>query len=204
MSKSGAIFDLEKLNNISKDVISKMSKDELYSLSYAWAKEYDQKLASLIESDPEYYKSIINIERESQKPRKDFTTFKDIYSQIEYMYDGYYKGDVTYDFKKITDKAFITELIDLYLNEYYDEKDDNTEWFNKVKALCERLGYASNIKEYKKNPDAYKGNVADISTALRVAITTRSCTPNLYEIMLILGKDKINERIQYFKDNYNG
>ena len=204
MSKSGAIFDLEKLNNISKDVISKMSKDELFDLSYAWAKEYDKKLAELIERNPEYYKSIINIERESLKPRKDFTTFKDIYTQVEYMYDDYYDGEVTYDFKKITDKAFITELVDLYLNEYYDEKDDNSEWFNKVKELCERLGYASNIKEYKKNPDAYKGNVADISTALRVVFTTRSCTPNLAEIMLILGKDKIMERVMYFKKNYNG
>ncbi len=202
MSKSGAIFDLEKLNNISKDVISKMTKEELYQLSYAWAKEYDQKLASLIECNPEYYKSIINIERESAKPRKDFTTFKDIYSQIEYMYDDYFASPVVYDFKKITDKEFITQLITTYLNEYYDENDDNTEWFNKVKILCEKLGYASNIKEYKKNPEAYKGNVADISTALRVCLTTRSCTPNLYEIMHILGKDKINERVSYFIKNY--
>lgn len=202
MSKSGAIFDIEKLNNISKDIISKMNKDELYELSYAWAKEYDQKLASLIEFDPDYYKSIINIERESVKPRKDYVTFKDIYSQIEYLYDDYFNNPVIYQVQKITDKDFLVNLVSTYLNDYYDSNDDNTVWFSKVKELCEKLGYASNIKEYKKNPENYKGNVADISTAIRVVLTTKSCTPNLYEIMKILGREKLNARLEYFAKNY--
>ncbi len=202
MSKSGAIFDLEKLNNISKEVISKMSKEELFNLSYAWAKEYDTNLASLIEKNPEYYTKIINIERESVKPRKDFTTFRDIYNQIEYMYDDYFDNQLTYDFKKITDKETIVSLVKIYLEKYLDFNDDNTEWFNKIKTLCDDLGYASNIKEYKKNPEKFKGNVADVSTALRVVFTTRSCTPNLYEIIQILGKDKLTERFEYFIKNY--
>ena len=202
MSKSGAIFDIEKLNNISKDIISKMDKDTLYTLAYDWAKTYDQKLASLIQKDADYFKRIINIERESLKPRKDYVTFKDIYSQVEYMYDEYFDSPVVYDFKKITDKQTIIELVNEYFNNYFDINDDNTVWFGKVKEMCDKLGYASNIKEYKKNPEKFKGNVADISTVLRVVFTTRSCTPNLYEIMQILGKDELVKRFEFFTKNY--
>ena len=100
-----------------------------------------------------------------------------------------------YEWKNVTNIDEIKDILNTYINKYYDENDDKETWFNKVKELCELYGYASNIKEYKKNPGDYKGNVADISTIIRVAITTKSNTPDLYEIMKLLGKEEIIKRI---------
>ena len=115
---------------------------------------------------------------------------------IWYMYDDKFESrEKEYEWKNITDKKEIKNILNTYFNDYYDEKDDKETWFNKVRELCDKLGYASNIKDYKKNPENYKGNVADISTVIRVAITSKSNTPDLYEIMKLLGKDRIEKRI---------
>ena len=100
-----------------------------------------------------------------------------------------------YEWKNITDKDTIKEILNTYMDKYYDANDDKDTWFNKVKTMCDELGYASNIKDYKKNPENYKGNVADISTVIRVAVTTKSNTPDLYEILKLLGKEEILRRI---------
>ncbi|MDD6272506.1 MAG: glutamate--tRNA ligase [bacterium] len=195
MSSSGALYDLEKLNNISKEIISKMKAEDLYDESYKWACKYSESLKSLIEYDREYYKNILNIEREQEKPRKDIVYYSMIESLIWYMYDDrFYNSEKEYEWKNITDKEEIKNILDLYISKYYDENDDKDTWFNKVKEMCDELGYASNIKEYKKNPEAFKGNVSDISTVLRVALTTKSNTPDLYCIMKLLGKDRIIKR----------
>jgi len=101
-----------------------------------------------------------------------------------------------YEFMKITDKDEIKNICNTYFEKYYCESDDKDTWFNKIKEMCDNLGYASNMKEYKQNPDAFKGNVADVSTVLRVAITKKSQTPDLYEIMKLLGLEKMRERIE--------
>ena len=111
------------------------------------------------------------------------------------MYDEYFK-DITYDYQKITSKEEISKILKTYLDKYYDPKDDKDTWFNKIKELTEELGYCSNMKEYKANPDNYKGSVADISTVIRVALTSSSMTPDLYEIMNLLGKERIIERVK--------
>ena len=195
-SSGGAMFDVEKLNNISKDIISKMSKQELAANAYEWAKKYSEELKNIIEQDRTYFENILNIEREQLKPRKDIVYYSDILNQIWYMYDSLFeKNKDNYEFMKITDKEEIKNICNKYIEKYYNEEDDKDTWFSKIKELSEELGYASNMKEYKLNPEKYKGNVADISTVLRVSITKKAQTPDLYEIMKLLGKEKMKERI---------
>ena len=197
MSSSGALYDLMKLEDISKNIVSRMNKDELYKESYAWACTYDNKLKELVDSDVDYYKSIINIEREQAKPRKDIAKYSDIYDLIYYMYDSLFEPD--YEWMKITDKSEIKNILNTYMKDYYDINDDKDTWFNKIKELATKLGYAENMKDYKKNPDNYKGNVADIATVIRVGITGKRNTPDLYEILKILGIERINKRIDMLK-----
>lgn len=204
MSKSGGIFDLDKLNNISKDVIAKMTKDKLFDLSYEWAKQYDKNLLELIEISHDYYKEILNIEREQPKPRKDYGTYKDIYPSILFMYEKTFEQmPKDYEFMLIKDKSQILEIVNLYLNKYFDQNDDKQTWFNKIKAMCEELGFAGDMKAFKQNPQNFKGNVADISTVIRVVFTTKSCTPDLYQILRLLGKEQLQKRIEIFENEYN-
>ena len=163
-----------------------------------WASELDDLKTKVdtIDRDREYYRNIINIERDQEKPRKDIVNYSMIESLIWYMYDEEFNSrEKEYEWKNITDLDEIKNILNVYFDKYYDENDDKDVWFDKVKGLCDELGYASNIKEYKKNPEAFKGNVADISTVIRVAITSKSNTPDLYHIVKLLGKDRIMERI---------
>ena len=194
-SSGGALFDLDKLMNISKNYLSKLTKDEIYDRVLNYSKEFDTEFYDLLVKYEDYSKSIFNIEREQKKPRKDYATYADAKKQIWYMYDELFdKYFENYDFVKITDKEEIKNIINTYIDEYYDENDDKDTWFNKIKELSEKLGYAGNMKEYKENPDAFKGNVADVSTVIRVALTSSSMTPDLYELLRLMGKDRIKER----------
>ena len=193
-SSNGSLFDLPKLLNISKNYISRLTKEEVYNNALEYSKIYDEELYNLLIKYPDYSKGIFNIEREQKKPRKDYSKYSDIKNQIWYMYDELFdKKEKVYDYQNIKDKEEIKLILNTYINKY-DDSDDKEMWFNKIKELCDSLGYASNMKEYKENPDNFKGNVADISTVLRVSLTTSSMTPDLYEIMKLLGKDKIKDR----------
>ena len=191
---SGALYDLDKLDNISKNLISKMDKDTVYNYLEEYTKVYDNEFYELITNNKEYVKDILNIERVQDKPRKDYACWSDVRPQIWYMFDELYNPD-NYEWMKITDMDEIKNILNTYIDKYYDESDDKETWFNKVKELATELGYAANMKEYKQNPEAFKGNVADISTVIRVAITSKSQTPDLYEILRLLGKTRISERI---------
>jgi len=197
MSVSGSLFDLEKLLNISRSYISRMTANEVYDKTLEWAKEFDTEFATIIEKYKDYTTAILNIEREQKKPRKDYESFGSIKNYIWYMYDEYFTGDLNYDFQKITDKEEIKKILSAYLDKY-DENDDKETWFNKIKELTEELGYCADMKTYKENPDAYPGNVADISTVIRVALTTSSQTPDLYELLRLIGKDRIKARFEKF------
>ena len=198
MSTSGALYDLMKLDDISKNIISKMTKDEVYEESYRWANSHSESLKELIEKDVEYYKNILNIEREQEKPRKDIAKYSDIENLIWYMYDDVYEArEKEYEWKNITDKEEIKNILNTYMSKYV-ELNDKEVWFNNIKLMCDELGYASNMKEYKKNPEMFKGNVADVSTVLRVALTSKSMTPDLFEIMRLLGIERINNRYSKF------
>ena len=195
MSDSGSLFDVEKLLNISKNYISKLTATEVYENLLKYTEEYDKDFNNLIKQYKEYTINILNIEREQKKPRKDYASYSDIKEHIWYMFDELFNSK-NYEFQNITDKEEIKTLLTTYIEKYYDENDDKETWFNKIKLLCEEFNYASNMKEYKENPDNFKGNIADVSTVIRVAITTKSMTPDLYEIMKLLGKDRILKRFQ--------
>ncbi|MBQ1812858.1 MAG: glutamate--tRNA ligase [Bacilli bacterium] len=194
ISKSPSLFDLDKLNNISRNYISRLKATDLYDKVSKYLEQYDKEFYEIFTKDKEYSTSILNIEREQKKPRKDIGCYSDVRKEIWYMYDELFTN-LNYDFQKVNNLDEIRNILNLYIDKYYSESDDKDTWFNKMKMLCDELGYASDMKEYKLNPDNYKGSVADISMVVRVALTTRSMTPDLYEIMRILGKDRIRERI---------
>ena len=195
MSDSGSLFDVEKLLNISKNYISKLTATEVYENLLKYTEEYDKDFNELIKKYKDYTINILNIEREQKKPRKDYASYSDIKEHIWYMFDESFKPN-KYEFQNITDKEEIKSLLTSYIEKYYDESDDKETWFNKIKLLCDEYNYASNMKEYKENPDNFKGNIADVSTVIRVAITSKSMTPDLFEIMKLLGKERILKRFQ--------
>ena len=200
ISSSGALFDLEKLINISRNYISYLKAEDVYDRVLSWAEVYDKEFYELLNRYKEFTIGLFSIERYQKKPRKDFESWSTVKNNIWYMYDELF-NEVTYDFGKITDKEEIKNILELYLNKYYNELDDKDTWFNKIKELCDELGYASNMKDYKENPDNYKGNIADVSTVIRVALTSSSMTPDLYELMKLLGTTRITERINKLLEN---
>ena len=193
ISSSGSLFDVEKLLNISRNYISLLSALEVYDKVLEYSSKYDLELYNLLTKYKEYSINVLNIERCQKKPRKDLAMFSDVKRENWYMYDELFTN-LEYNFDKINDKDEIRKILDLYINKYYDESDDKDTWFNKMKLLSDELGYAKEVKEYKENPDNYKGHVGDISMVLRVALTTKTMTPDLYEIMRLLGKERIKER----------
>lgn len=200
---NGALFDLDKLDNISKNYLSKMKAEDLYNDYLAWANEYDKHVANLLTTHKDKTIKFLNIEREIKKPRKDYENYSSIFDKIWYIYDNEWESrNIDYDFGKINEKDEIVKIMTEYLHNYYDINDTQDEWFNKIKELCEKLGYASDMKAYKENPDTYKGSVADFTTAIRVVLTTSAMTPNLYDIMNILGKDLMIKRLEIFKDKF--
>ena len=194
MGVSGALFDMVKLLDVSKTVISKYTAEEVYTAALEWAKEYDSELAEML-SDKEYSLKVLGIERGNVKPRKDIAKWSDIKNIIYYMYDDKFDKNGEFEYQKITDKNEIEQIVNIYFEKYYNENDDKQTWFNKIKDLAEEMGYAREVKEYKANPEAYKGHVGDISTVLRVKLTGKHNTPDLYEIMQVIGKERLLKRI---------
>ena len=195
MSVSGALFDMIKLLDVSKTVISKMTAEEVYENALKWAENYDSELTEMLQNK-EYALKIFGIERGNKKPRKDIAKWSDVKDSIEYMYDDkFLSKNMEYPYQVINNKEDIDKILKLYLEKYYDENDDKQAWFDKIKELAGELGYAREVKEYKANPDVYKAHVGDVSTVLRVKLTGRTNTPDMYEIMQVLGKDSIQKRL---------
>ena len=195
MSVSGALFDMIKLLDIGKTVISKMTAEEVYENSLAWAKKYDKELEEILQ-DKEYSLKVFGIERGNKKPRKDISKWSDVKNSIVYMFDKeFLDNDVIYDYGKINNKEEINKILKSYINEFFDINDNKETWFNKIKDLAEKCGYAREVKEYKANPENWPGHVGDISTVLRVALTGRQNTPDMYEIMQVLGKESVLKRL---------
>ncbi len=196
MSSSGALFDILKLNDICKNVVSLMSAEEVYNNTLTWAESFDRELYELFSADPEYAKTILNIDREVPKPRKDIINWSDVKAYVSYFYDSLFVNDAS--LPENIDSEDAKAVIDAYKN-VFDASDDKDTWFGKIKDLCEPLGFTPNVKEYKKNPELYKGHVGDVSTIIRVAVTGRTNTPDLHAILACLGKERVFARLDDFK-----
>ena len=189
MSVSGALFDMVKLLDVSKIVISKYSAEAVYEETLKWANEYDEELKELL-ADKEYSLKVFGIERGNQKPRKDIAKWSDVKENISYMYDA----EITeYPYQAINEKEDIEKILKTYK---YNPADDKQAWFDNIKKVAGDLGYASEVKEFKANPGMYKAHVGDVSTVLRVALTGRTNTPDMYEIMQVLRAEKVQKRFE--------
>ena len=192
MSKAGALFDMVKLHDISKTYISTMNTEEVFDAVSQWANEYDSELYGLIQRDTDYAKSIFSIERGNKKPRKDIGKWSEVKDYIAYFYDELFDGVLLWAENVSDDDK--REILKHYL-EVYDHNGDASEWFPTVQAAAESLGYAKSPKDYKADPDSFKGHAGDVAGVIRVAVTGRLNTPDLYSIMQTLGEDKVRERI---------
>lgn len=193
MSASGALFDLQKLNDVSKNVISLMTADEVYGSAVNWAQQYDEALYRLLVADKAFAKGIFCIDRGIAKPRKDLAKWSEVKSFVAYFYDELYQPDYTLP-ENLT-AAAAAEILRAYLA-VYDHADDKDTWFARIKALCAPLGYTPNVKEYKKDPQAFRGHVGDVSAVIRIAVTSRRNTPDLHAIMQLLGEEKVISRMR--------
>lgn len=199
MSVSGALFDMVKFNDVSKNVISVMTAKEVYKLVTDWAMDYNEVLYALFVDDKEKATAILNIDRDNPKPRKDIACWEEVENYVSFFYNELYNADNT--LPEHIAKEDAVEILEKY-KEVYSADDSKEEWFNKIKELCSACGFTPNVKEYKQNPDAFKGHVGDVSTVIRVAVTSRTNTPDLYYIMQILGTDEVMNRIDNAINSY--
>lgn len=192
MSVSGCLFDYDKLNDVSKNTISLMSTEKVYSDLSTWAKTYDTELYELLTENPDYAKKILAIGRGGKKPRKDFAVWRDVKPYLSFFYDALFK--IEDDFPAQFSSHDIKQALTLFAKRYQPDTG-NSVWFDGIKAIADEIGFAADMKEYKQNPEAYPGSVADVSMFIRLAVTGRMNSPDLYEVMQILGKERTLHRI---------
>ena len=201
MSASGALFDTDKLNDVSKTVISRMKVDEVVEHLLTWAKEYDPEFYAILNSDIDRTKAIYNIDRETPKPRKDIIKWSDAKNYAEYMFNELYKAQ--YDLPAHITAESAVKILEAYKSAY-DPEHDNSQWFETIKNICPAANFATDTKAYKAEPEKYAGSPGDASTIIRVSITGRTNTPDLCSIMKVLGKDECVARmtaaIEHFKN----
>ncbi len=195
MSASGCLFDFQKLNDVSKNVLSRMTAEEVYAKYTAWASEYAPEMEALLTANPDYAKAIFAIGRGGKKPRKDFTVWTDVRPYLDFFYDELF--EIKDAFPEGTDMADVKATIEAF-KATYDPADEMNAWFDKVKAIATDLGYAADMKAYKADPTAFKGSVADISGFLRLAVTGKLNAPDLYTVMQLLGKNRVFARLDQF------
>ena len=192
MSVSGCLFDFAKLEDVSKNVISKMSADKVTDEVTAWALKFDKPFGEVLSANRDMAKAAFAIGRGGKKPRKDLATWRDAKGYMGFFFDEFFNVECEYPEK--FPKADIKAVLEGFL-ETFDMSDDMNAWFDKIKAIAEANGYTPDMKAYKADPDAFKGNVADVSMFLRLAVTGKVNAPDMYSVMQILGKDKVTERI---------
>lgn len=193
MSVSGALFDENKLNDVSKIKLASMKSDEVYERLTSWAKEFDGEFYNILTSNPDFTKAMLAIDRDdAKKPRKDLSKWSEAKEYFAFFFNEYYQPCHTLPehINAADAKAFLAEY-----KKVYNKADDRQGWFDKIKLVAPDLGFAAETKEYKANPDAYKGSAGDLSTILRIAVTGRTNTPDLCSIMQVLGKDECFKRI---------
>ena len=197
LNPAGSLFDYAKLTDVSKNVISKMDAQTVYTLLTEWAKEFDPDFGEKLSADPEFATQILAIGRGGKKPRKDLAVWKDAKDYMGFFYDAYLEAPV---FDEKFDKAVIIDVLNRFLDRF-DISDDAAVWFDKVKAITEEIGFTTDMKAYKADPAAFPGTVADVSTFIRQAVTGKTNSPDLYTVMQILGYDRTVQRIRDVMQN---
>ena len=192
LNPAGSLFDYAKLVDVSKNVISRLDAETVYGLLTEWAQEFDPAFGAKLAADPDYAKAILAIGRGGKKPRKDLATWADAKDYMGFFYDEFLAAPV---FDEKFDKATVKDALTRFL-EKFDIADDSNTWFTKVKAITEEMGFTTDMKAYKADPDAFPGTVADVSTFIRQATTGKTNSPDLYTVMQILGYDRTVQRIQ--------
>ena len=192
LNPAGNLFDYAKLTDVSKNEIAKMDAERVYTLLSQWAEEFDPDFAEKLKANPEYATSILAIGRGGKKPRKDLATWKEAKPYMGFFYDEYLETPV---FDERFDNATVCDVLKRFLDSF-DISDDSGIWFEKVKTITGEIGFTTDMKAYKADPSAFKGTVADVSTFIRVAVTGKTNSPDLYTVMQILGYDRTVERIR--------
>ena len=193
MSTSGGLFDLVKLNDVCKNKVASYTAEKVYELASKWAEKYDKELFELLSRDKDFSVAMFNFDRNPDKPRKDIGKWSEVRDAFSFMFDETFDGEFA-EVENIS-KEDAKKMLELY-KDMYDEKADNSQWFETMKDLAEKVGFAREVKEYKKNPESYPGHVGDVSNIVRVAVTGRTKSPDLCSIMKLLGKEKVIERIE--------
>ena len=201
LSVSGALFDMVKLRDVSKLCISRMTAEEVYERTLAWAKVYDEAFAQRLEADREKALGMLALDRGGKKPRKDLAAFSEVQPYFSYMYDDLYKAD--YTLPEHIDPRDAAAILEQYVTVWSPEDDKDT-WFAKVKSICAPLGFAAEMRDWKADPASYKGNVSDVSTVIRVAVTGRTNTPDLCTILRLLGRETVCTRLSAAAAYYKG
>ena len=192
LNPAGNLFDYAKLTDVSKNEIAKMDADKVYTLLLDWAKEFDPEFGAKLEANPDYAKRILAIGRGGKKPRKDLAVWKDAKPYMGFFYDEYLEKP---EFDDRFDQKLIADALNLFLKSY-DPADDSAVWFEKVKAIATEIGFTTDMKAYKADPTAFPGTVADVSTFIRLAVTGKTNSQDLYTVMQILGYDRTVQRIR--------
>ena len=192
LNPAGSLFDYAKLTDVSKNVLSRMDANKVYTLLVEWAEEFDTDFADKLKSDPEFATKILAIGRGGKKPRKDLAVWKDAKPYMGFFYDEYLEAP---QFDEKFDRSDIVDALHRFLT-CFDIHDDANTWFEKVKAITTEMGYTTDMKAYKADPTAFPGTVADVSTFIRQAVTGKTNSPDLYTVMQILGYERTVERIQ--------
>ena len=197
MAIGGTLFDLDKLNNISKTYFSRKSGEEVYEETLKYTEKFDQEYNKLLKDNKEDMIKFLSIEKDGDRPRKDIAKYSDVKEEFSYAIDSIFKEE---NFSKLeSEKTYDVELVRNYVNTKLNLDVTNDEWFQTVKEYALENGYAASPKDYKKDPEAFKGHVGDLCEAIRVMVTGRTKSPDLFSIMKVLGKDRINERINSFE-----
>lgn len=200
MSKSGALFDMVKLNDVSKDVICKMKAETVYDYYIAWAEEFDKEMYGLVHSNEAMLKNVFNIDKEGPKPRKDFAKWDEVKEKIFYFFDELFNKETEeqIELPKTLSLENSKTVIEAYAKSFKFNAGSQEAWFDDLKEIGINLGYCANRKEYKANPENFKGMISDVAGAVRAAITHRANTPDLYTIMQIMGEDKVRDRFKNY------
>lgn len=201
MPIGGSLFDLEKLKSISKVYFSKLTADNIYERTVEYSKQYDDEFYNLIKDEKHYLTSLLNIERNIERPRMDIGSYSDVRKEFWYMFDELF-NKVDNPYENITYSYDVSFIKDYFIN-VYDVTDSEEEWFNKVKEFASKVGFAISRKEYKEDPSKFLGNIADFCSVIRIMLTTSNMSPNMYDLLKIFGKERLLKRVELFLNSIN-